>query len=275
MIDLCRKLSDIDCKQYRSLFDVFSGYYFLQITKSIIYPSIIYALYVYILMLNKINVVFGYRNITIPIYVIFVLAIFPCYQIFIPIFKERRILSRVLKNLSSDHNYIDVWKKHLLASSYITLVDLILSKKYVALSNNEYLEIKSQFVKQYSQEIISKNNKMFMYTELDKDYFIRYGQNNIDCANFISIVELRKTLEISDEEFTILKNNFINNNTFIYVYDLEGLKRLNIINEYEYYKKLYHVEVEKRLRQEWKRSLSITNFIIIFIVGIITLTVSK
>lgn len=275
MIDLCRKLSDIDFKRYRSLFDNFSCYYFFQIIKLMIFPCFMYALYVYILKLNYINVVFGYRNITIPIFIFFALCIFPCYQIFIPIFKERRELSYIFDKLSSDNSYNAIWKSKLLSSTYVTVLDLIWAKRFDVLSHDEYLEKKSQFVRQNSKEIITQNNKMFMYVDSDNEYFVRFGQNNIDHISFISIVELRKLLEISDEEFAILKSNFINNNTLIDVYDLDGLKRLNIIDESEYYKKLYHIELEMRLRNEWKRSISITNFIIVLIIVVITFAISK
>lgn len=275
MIDVCKNIDDVNLKQYNMVSNTFSVYYFFSIIKLAIYPCVLYAVYIYILMLNHIDVRFEYRNITIPIFVFFVLFIFPCYQLFIPIFKERRMEILEINNLDKIEHYGNIWRTKLLSASYIALTDLIIAKKYNLLTHDEYCDKKTQYVKQSSNRIVTNAKKMVFYNDSDKAYFNEFGQSDINNITFVSIVELRKTLEISDDEFVILKSNFIDNDTLADINDLESLKRLNIITEFEYYKKLYNQEKQLRLRREWQSKITITNIIIVSIIGLVTFAVSK
>ena len=82
-------------------------------------------------------------------------------------------------------------------------------------------------------------------------------------------------MEISDEEFNVLKNNYISNIELANIKDLDSLLRLDIITEFEYYKKLYNQEKQWRFRKEWESSIARTNMVVIFIIGIGTFIASR
>lgn len=277
MIDLCRNITDIDPKRYESPLYTLHFYYLVTIIKLTIYPCIVYALYIYILTLNHIPVIFEYRNISISIFTLAVLFIIPSYEIVIEMYKERRNKLVTLCNLKKNNvEYIESWKHKVLVSSYLTVVDLVLAKKYSLLTDSEYDKIKSQYVEQHVTNVKTNNNEFILTSHLsDEERFNDLEQCNIDHMSFVSIVELKNTLEISDEEFNVLKNNYISNIELANIKDLDSLLRLDIITEFEYYKKLYNQEKQWRFRKEWESSIARTNMVVIFIIGIGTFIASR
>lgn len=274
MIDLCRSILDVDFKKFKSQFNVEKYYYFNTLFKRSIKPCVLYAIYIFFLMLNGVAVKFEYRNSTIPIFVILILFIAPSYPTVILMYKNIKYKRSVLTHVTDGTKYYHAWKDKILSSKYIELVELLLIKKYNLMTSNEYQKVKANYIQQNKKVITTNPKEMFMYAHTEKEYVTKFGQSSIDNQSFVTIVELRNTLEINDEEFDVLKSNFINNHLLADLDDLESLKRLEIINESEYYRKLYNQELQLRLRRKWADRVSISYVIICSIIGGITFIMS-
>lgn len=202
---------------------------------------ILYSLSLYLFNIKDYK---GYFLISFAI-AIFLLSSYP--RIFISSWLRALSASKVMNKASTNKQELKKWQDKFIYNKEVSLYDLLFAVCYANLDEINYNSQKVNYI-YFHNNIINraKFTKKFMYESgviANRSYFLSIGQQDLTANDLLIIYDLLEYLRISNDEFEILKKNFLNNSYYVSKKTLKHMYLMRIINQTEYEQRLMQVSV--------------------------------